>query len=62
MYALREFIAVSLQLYRSVIHAVSEMYKENGIRTFYKGELFPALWVVVHIHYISLTVYCVQCM
>ena len=26
-------------MYTGVIHAIREMYKENGIRTFYKGEI-----------------------
>ena len=35
-----DYFAISLQMYTGVIHAVSEMYKENGIRTFYKGEMY----------------------
>lgn len=30
---------VPLQLYSGISHAIREMYKENGIRTFYKGEM-----------------------
>ena len=32
--------AILLQMYRGIAHAIKEMYKENGIRTFYKGEMY----------------------
>ena len=51
-------------MYTGVVHAIREMYKENGIRTFYKGEIillhtYVLVYAlcIVYMHYLDCVVY-----